>query len=252
LAVAVYYKTSPEGLVSASDSIPLAPYESAVLVGEYDAQKKPVFFGKVETLASAGQPGIDVVRIDDPLGGSPFSSRPAQHLSVEPNPYVLGWNFQSFDVWDSADQTAGRRLTAQTYGAPTPASAVPTSGAATFNGKLAGLYISPAGEGSIAAADLAVNASFSSRSLSFASTGTTLTRDLSTGIAAPNLNMSGTLSYSPTTNTFSGTLKNASGTMSGTSSGHYYGPAAQELGGVFKVKSPTSVETFVGAYGAKR
>jgi hypothetical protein len=40
--------------------------------------------------------------------------------------------------------------------------------------------------------------------------------------------------------------------MSGTSNGQFYGPAAQELGGVFALKSATTVETFVGAYGAKR
>jgi len=134
----------------------------------------------------------------------------------------------------------------------TPVSAVPTSGTATFSGKLSGLYISPAGQGSIAAAELSVNANFSTRSLSFASSGTTITRDLVTASAAPNLNLGGTLIYSPASNTFTGTLTNAGGTMSGSSTGRYYGPAAQELGGVFTVKSATSVETFAGAYGGKR
>ena len=73
-----------------------------------------------------------------------------------------------------------------------------------------------------------------------------------TASAAPNLNLSGTLTYSPASNTFGGTLTNASGSMSGTSTGRYYGPAAQELGGVFTLKSPTSAEMFVGGYGAKR
>ena len=40
--------------------------------------------------------------------------------------------------------------------------------------------------------------------------------------------------------------------MSGSSTGRYYGPTAQELGGVFTVKSPATAETLTGAYGAKR
>ncbi len=40
--------------------------------------------------------------------------------------------------------------------------------------------------------------------------------------------------------------------MSGSFKGQFYGPAAHELGGVFTVKSSTTVETLVGAYGAKR
>jgi hypothetical protein len=40
--------------------------------------------------------------------------------------------------------------------------------------------------------------------------------------------------------------------MSGRSNGQFYGPAAQELGGVFSLKSSTTMETLTGAYGAKR
>jgi hypothetical protein len=40
--------------------------------------------------------------------------------------------------------------------------------------------------------------------------------------------------------------------MSGASKGQFYGPTAQELGGVFTLKSPTTAETFTGAFGGKR
>jgi hypothetical protein len=73
-----------------------------------------------------------------------------------------------------------------------------------------------------------------------------------TAAAAPNLNLNGSLSYLPSSSSFNGTLTNSAGTMSGASKGQFYGPAAQELGGVFTLKSPTTVETFTGAYGAKR
>lgn len=184
---------------------------------------------------------------------TPFTSRAAGEIELAANPYALGWNYQSFGVWDSTAYAGGpRRFGGTSFGSVTPASAVPTTGSATFVGKLGGMYVSPAGQGALATADIRVDANFSSRSLSFASTGTSVTRDLATAVAAPNLNLGGTLTYSPASNSFTGSLANAGGTMSGSSTGRYYGPAAQELGGVFTVKSSTTAETFAGAYGAKR
>jgi len=208
------------------------------------------------TLAPIGQPGIDFVWTNwlwgtGPQAASPFSDKNTDEIAVVANPRVLGWNYQSFGVWD--DHAFGsNRIELRSYGAATPAEGIPTTGSATFSGKLAGLYVGPGATGSIATADLTVNANFSTRSLSFASSGTTLTRDLATASAAPNLNLGGTLIYSPASNTFTGTLTNAGGTMSGSSTGRYYGPAAQELGGVFTLKSATGVETFAGGYGGKR
>jgi hypothetical protein len=200
-------------------------------------------------LASIGQPGFDVVA--KPGDGNPFTSVRASNLVLMAKPFAQGWDYQSFGVWNDTNPNY-RTVSPLSFGSATPASAVPTIGAATFSGKLGGLYVSPAGEGSIATANVTVNANFSTRSLSFASSGTTLTRDLATASAAPNLNLGGTLVYSPASNTFTGTLTNAGGTMSGSSTGRYYGPAAQELGGVFTMKSPTTLETFAGAYGGKR
>jgi transferrin binding protein len=204
-------------------------------------------------LGAIGQPWMDVGyrRTFDAIPPTPFADLAARYLELVANPYVAGWNYQTFGVWNVTDPSwvsAG----GTSFGSATPGPAVPTNGTATFNGKLGGLYISPAGQGSVATADVKLGADFSTRTLSFASSGTSLTRDLSTATLAPNLNLSGTLTYAPGSNAFSGTFTNAAGTMSGTSKGQFYGPAAQELGGVFAVKSPTTVETFVGAYGGKR
>lgn len=225
---------------------------------KYDTAGKLVFFSNVygiesKDLSSVGHPGIDV-RYDRLFGDwqqSLFTSVSARQVGLIANPYVLGWDYQSFDAWDDQGTDIGL-MYAQTFGAATPASAVPLSGSAEFTGKLGGLYVSAAGDGSIAAADLTVNADFSARSLSFTSSGTIITRDFTAATAAPNLDLRGTLTYAPGRNAFSGTLTNAGGTMSGPSQGQFYGPAAEELGGVFVVKSPTTVETLTGAYGAKR
>ena len=206
------------------------------------------------TLAAIGQPGIDVATNGYVMGNlisNPFIAAYNLNIAVAGNPVALGWDYQSFGIWNS-DRAYAQTITTSSYGAATPASAVPTAGSAAFTGKLAALYVSPTGQGSIAIADLIVNTNFSTRSLIFASSGTSITLDRLTATAAPNLNLSGTLTYSPGLSTFTGTLVNAGGTMSGSSKGQFYGPDAQELGGVFTVKSSTGVETLAGAYGAKR
>lgn len=208
---------------------------------------------ELSTLAAVGQGWMDVAR-RAPLEGdvqSPFTSVPATEIELAANPYRLGWNYQSFGAWDATFGST-RYFGGTSYGSATPASAVPASGTATFSGKLAGFYLPPAGEGALATADLRVSADFSSRVLSFVSSRTALTRDLVGAVAAPNLDLRGTLTYAPGTNTFSGTLSNSANTMSGSSKGQFYGPAAQELGGAFAVKAGAGRETFSGAYGAKR
>lgn len=203
--------------------------------------------------ALAGQPGLERLARSGSggYGNYDFSDLWREATGVFANPYTLGWEYQAFGAWASGTFNS-RVIGANSYGAVTPGLAVPTSGTANFSGKLGGLYISPTGEGSMAAADLSVNANFNTRSLSLSSTGTTITRDISTATAAPHLNVSGTLNYSAGSSAFTGTLANTGGTMSGTTNGRFYGPAAQELGGVFAIKSPTNTESLVGAYGAKR
>lgn len=199
------------------------------------------------TLEASGQPAIRVAAESNPNESqSAFTSVAASHVSAAADAYELGWNYQTFGVW-----TNGAYAEAASAGSVSPASAIPASGSATFNGKLAGLYVSPAGVGSVAAADVRVDADFSARSLSLASIGTTTTRDFAAATATPDLNLSGTLTYAPGNNAFAGTITSASG-MSGTSKGRFYGPGAQELGGVFAVRSAGTAESFTGAYGAKR
>jgi hypothetical protein len=112
--------------------------------------------------------------------------------------------------------------------------------------------MSPGGQGSLAAAEVSVTADFGTRSLAFATSNTTLTRDLQTSSAAPGLNLTGSLTYAPGSGNFTGTLVSAGGTMAGPTNGRFYGPAAQELGGVFVVKAADGPESLTGAYGAKR
>ncbi|HEX6157450.1 MAG TPA: transferrin-binding protein-like solute binding protein [Burkholderiales bacterium] len=245
LGLQLAYEASKEGVIRVTgDAMP-----GGGAVVQYDASGRLVHFGDGTAsfgasnggnLAALGQPGVD--RLHGPSGT----------LALVANPYALGWNYQSFGAWNRQNTAGSGAISVSSFWHATPASAVPTSGSATFTGKSSGFYVSPAGQGSIAAADITVNANFSTRSLGFTTSATTIARDLKAPITAPHLNLSGMFTYSAGTNAFAGTVTNAGGTMTGASKGQFYGPAAQELGGVFNLKSSTSAEAFTGAYGAKR
>ena len=245
LGLQLAYEASKEGVIRVTGDA--TPAGGAAV--QYDASGKLVHFGagtasfgpaNAGNLAALGQPGVD--RLHGPSG----------NVALVANPYALGWNYQSYGAWNEQKTGASGTISVSSFGQATPGSAVPTSGSATFTGKSSGFYVSPTGQGSIAAADVTVNANFSTRSLGFHTSATTIARDVKAPVAAPHLNLSGTLTYSAGTNAFAGTVANAGGTLSGSSKGQFYGPTAQELGGVFNLKSSTSSEALTGAYGAKR
>lgn len=231
-----------------------APTTEPFNIPSYDQNGRPDYsrnFGWFRgaakpTLGALGEPAIDLA-IDSSSGtNNPFADF-SYTVAMVANPYALGWDYQSFGAWANSGG-----IGQVTYGAVTPALSVPLNGKANFSGKLAGFYVSPTGQGAMAAADLTVNADFSARSLSFASSGTFISRSLDAKTDAPHLNLSGTLTYGRGSNSFSGPLTNAGGTMSGAATGLFYGPAAQELGGVFALRSPTTAETMSGGFGARR
>jgi hypothetical protein len=167
-------------------------------------------------------------------------------MQVAPAAAALGHQYQSFGVWNERVDAFRGQITVWSQGQPTPAQGIPASGSATFEGRLSGAYVSANGVGGTAASDLKVSADFGARSLGFASSGTTVN-----GVAAPNLDLRGTLSYAPGQGRFAGSVANASGSLRGSTNGQFYGPRAEELGGVFAATG-AGAERFVGAYGAKR
>lgn len=162
----------------------------------------------------------------------------------------VGWNYQTFGSWATGLGTGSGNVGAISIGAPTTASTIPVTGIAVFTGLAAGAYFDSVGDGYFATGELTVGADFSNRSLSF-TTSNTEKVNLNTALSstASNLNMIGTLTYSPGVNSFSGTV-NATG-LTGTAEGLFYGPVAQELGGVFNLTG-SGVETYSGAFGAKQ
>jgi hypothetical protein len=65
-------------------------------------------------------------------------------------------------------------------------------------------------------------------------------------------NVAGTkLSWSDATNSFGGSVKNGNGVLTGTVLGRFYGPNAEELGGVYNL-SGSGLNLHAGAFGAKK
>lgn len=166
------------------------------------------------------------------------------------DPYVVGFNYQSFGVWGTgivAGQTA--RFGATSGGAATPISAVPAAGTTNFNGVIGGIYLDPAGEGFRYAANAAFAVNFAARSISLSTSGDRVV-NVNTNIAYIwNAPLTATMTYAAGSSRFSGTFR-AGTFMSGTGSGTFYGPAANELGGTFFISG--SGGKMVGGFGAKQ
>lgn len=175
--------------------------------------------------------------------------------AVIADPVQFLYQYQTFGVWETlADDAVG----AFSIGAPTPGSVIETiNTTASFTGKLAGIYVDSDGVRNFAFSDVIVAADFGARTLDFSTTNTFIKSDLSAiGERRFDLDLSGIdLTIAATGNSFAGNLTPTTGSslssLSGTTSGQFYGPSAQELGGVFFLSDPSTPETYSGAYGAK-
>lgn len=137
------------------------------------------------------------------------------------------------------------------WGNATAPSNIPTVGTYTYNGNIEGDYLSAVGIKSAVSGtqgttgNMAAAVNFATRSIAFSTSNSQFNAG---AVAAPNLNMSGTLTYSPGQNLFAGTVSTATGTsttMTGTASGRFYGPNAQEIGGIYSLSGGGA-----GHYGA--
>ena len=148
------------------------------------------------------------------------------------------------------------------YGNATQPGNIPTFGTATYNGFALGTandqdYETFAGAGDSewhSQANMTAVVDFSKRTLAFSTSGTVtpvtnVNTQVTTVVATPQLNMSGTLTYAEGSNLFSGTVSDAGG-RSGTAMGRFYGPAVQEIGGVYAVG--TNDNGHVGYFAGKK
>ncbi len=172
------------------------------------------------------------------------------------------WEYQTFGAWADARPIAAGAVGALSFGTPTPGGAIPVGvigEVVPFTGHSAGIYTTSDGTSAyLTQSTVTVGVDFEGLSMVLNTHGTTLTNietgDPWTNGPPPTLDVTGTLTYVDGVNSFSGniTANGATGGMTGTSTGQFYGPAAQELGGVFSLTGDNSLEHYSGAYGAAR
>lgn len=168
---------------------------------------------------------------------------------------ALGWEYQTLGAWQTGLGTGSGTIGSISVGAPTPGAGIPTTGTAVFAGNVQGIHVDSAGAQYYVVGDVVVATDFAARAMSLATTNTsTISIPGIVTTPAPSLELSGSMTYAPATNSFAGAMSSAGG-MVGTTRGQFYGPNAEEVGGVFIVQTPAgqaNPEYYQGAYGAVR
>jgi hypothetical protein len=163
-------------------------------------------------------------------------------------------NYQSLQVWSERVFSPNLSAIAKSYGSLTPPSAIPLTGAANYVGTAHGFYIHATAGALRTEATMNANVNFSTRQVAL-STNNTIIPTIS-ALPDHNLNLAGTLSYDRGSNAFSGVFGTrvftSHGLLTGTASGKFYGPSAQELGGVYSVTSLPDGPRMIGAFAGKR
>jgi hypothetical protein len=178
-----------------------------------------------------------------------------QNYGLVANPTQFGFEYQTFGTWVTGAGTGSGTYGFISVGNQTSPSSVPTTGTATYTGVTGGRYSDSNGADYFTSSSMSATADFAARSLAFSTNGTAATRDLLNTSSATNLNLSGSLSYTAGSASFSGSVSTTGvGTggsaLTGTATGRFYGPTAQEIGGTFAVQSGN--EFYGGAFGASR
>lgn len=173
-------------------------------------------------------------------------------------PRAFGWDYQTFGVWTTGQGTASGTAGVTTIGAETAGLDIPRTGTGTFMGVSGGAYVDSTGSNTLVSSEMTATANFGTRSIAFA---TTNTRDFFSNANMSVLNTTGTLNYDAGVNQFTGAVSTVGGgdargttavvPMTGSATGKFYGPTAQEIGGTFAV-SGGGTTGYLGAFGGKR
>ena len=175
------------------------------------------------------------------------------------SPAAAGWSYQTFGNFfggANGDYLKNRRdviLGYQSIGRPTKISEMPTADGADYTGITHAYYNSAQ-----VTAHNKIHADFGARNLSYETTDTSVLHQFGAfGHVIedrPDLNLSGSAAWDDKTADFTGKMKAANG-MEGEMKGRFYGPAAEEIGGVYGLHGQdTNGEAvhYIGGFGGRR
>ncbi|HZD19032.1 MAG TPA: transferrin-binding protein-like solute binding protein [Burkholderiales bacterium] len=177
----------------------------------------------------------------------------ASMIVIDPVTLPAGWNYQTFGVWERAGSVVSFDAGVFSVGNPTPGSAVPTTGSGNFTGLANGFFIDATNNRFFTTANMTASANFASQSIVFTTTNTqtvNISNPSGLGSLNPGLDLTGSFTYPAGTNLFTGTVASANG-MNGTGTGRFYGPAAQEIGGMYSL-SGAGIGQMIGSFGGKQ
>jgi hypothetical protein len=152
----------------------------------------------------------------------------------QPDATVPKYQYMAWGWWLTSDYATTDAMidTVEGFfvvGKPTDPANIPTIGTATYAGETFGQALDGATYGTFNA-----TADFQNRQIAVSSTGTVLDTGSAT-VAASQYDFGGTLTYAAGVNQFGGAISNPDSGMRGTATGMFYGPAAEEIGGVFEM-----------------
>ena len=175
------------------------------------------------------------------------------------SPAAAGWSYQTFGNFfggANGDYLKNRRdviLGYQSIGRPTKISEMPTADGADYTGITHAYYNSAQ-----VTAHNKIHADFGARNLSYETTDTSVLHQFGAfGHVIedrPDLNLSGSAAWDDKTADFTGKMKAANG-LEGEMKGRFYGPAAEEIGGVYGLHGQdTNGEAvhYIGGFGGRR
>ena len=175
------------------------------------------------------------------------------------SPAAAGWSYQTFCNFfggANGDYLKNRRdviLGYQSIGRPTKISEMPTADGADYTGITHAYYNSAQ-----VTAHNKIHADFGARNLSYETTDTSVLHQFGAfGHVIedrPDLNLSGSAAWDDKTADFTGKMKAANG-LEGEMKGRFYGPAAEEVGGVYGLHGQdTNGEAvhYIGGFGGRR
>ncbi|MBV7435571.1 transferrin-binding protein-like solute binding protein [Cardiobacteriaceae bacterium TAE3-ERU3] len=183
---------------------------------------------------------------------SPPGQKAPEYLnSYYRDPSVAGWSFQTFGYYLSTsrdpllgnlrDQVVGY----QTIGDNT--AQLPNQNSFTYNGISHAFY-----NGNQVTSENIIDVDFGARTLDYKTTGSAILHTLKGGEhiiqERPDLNVSASATWAGK-NRFEGKANTAGG-LNGHIEGQFYGPNAEEVGGVYGLQNDTT--QYVGGFGAKR
>ena len=165
------------------------------------------------------------------------------------------WNYQTFGIWETGRSTGAGTAGGISAGSTTLGSSIPTSGSATYNGRFGGVMSSQTGRDYLSKGDVTVGVDFAARTLAF---NTSLSQFMTPIADTPTWHYGNsfdirpaTLTYTLGTNSFTGSVYDGN-TLTGTATGRFYGPNAEELGGIYYLSDSSNFGMHAGAFGAKR